>query len=673
MPVLLDYVQRDGRVAEREVRSELEVPLPPLDEVLDAYSLHQRRVQLVEALYETAKRSNARWLTLHRVPLLRPLAVASYSLRRAQLWLSAVLTFLVSFGVAPHSGCGVACWAAESAGFLYTGLAFLLLVDGAAESDDIFALFYPSSWLRLLGGAPTPMLRQLALLGVSLGALISHPYFFLLTCLDLLPAIPRCRGLLRPLSKAAPPVLAIAALAAALALPAAAAARATGAIGECAAGDAAACAVQALAILAPATTRGAAAAGSSAASSAAKAVAPAGGRGDSDRGGDVRDDSTTLSTITSASASEDAAVEAASNLGANTLSQLGPLLLLALGALLLQLGVAILVDALADQRSRTLATHEYASEHCLVCGASRAELDKLGVRGFELHVRKTHNPEAYARLLADAASRKPAQRTDDDRWLIDCAERRDPDFLPTAGREYYDGPGASPGSIGSLAALGGGSAGAAGGHGVGVGWRPAGWEPGSESALGWKLSSEPTNAQLRAAVEQLAVEGARCAAELRKLGRQDGANAAAGGSGNGTMQPLAALSVPPPAAAAARIPEGGSSKEWAAFAERLSALERASRLQAEQTGHATREASRVATELHHRFATAHDTASAVSDLTRLVTASSATIERVIDEVDALRTACGLTVTRVAAPAPAPAGSSRRRELSLGANRTTFNA
>jgi len=656
MPILVDFVQRDGRIGERELRSDLETRLPPLDEVVDAYSSHQRRSQLVEALYTTAKRSHARWLSLYRVPLLRPLSSSAPSLRRAQLALAAGLTLLVSLGVAPHSGCGIACWAAESLGFLYAGLTALLFVDGAAESEDVCALLRPTSWLQLLGGAPTPMLRQLALLAVAAGALIVHPYFFLLAFLDLLPAIPRCRAILQPLAKAAPPVLAIAALAAALALPAAAAARAAGAVGECAAGDAAACAVQALAIVAPATMRSVPAPSSRSSSgggelAAPLAVAQAGTADGEDGTGDGGGRG-----MAGALAEPGDAMSAYAALGGNALSQLGPLALLALGALMLQLGVAVLVDALADARARTLATREYTADHCLVCGASRSELDRLGVKGFELHVRKTHNPEAYARLLADAYKREPAQRTDDDRWLLECAERADPSFLPSAGREYFDGPTAA--SLGSLAALGGG--GVAGS--AGVGWRPMGWEPGAESALGWQLTTEPTSAQLRLAVEQLAIEGARTAAEVRKLSRQDD-DRGSGGSRHASSQ----LPMPPNGSLAGAL-NGAAESEG--FADRLAALERASVLQTEQAAHAAREATRVATELHHRFNTVNDTATEVRELTRLISASSSTVERVKDEVDALRAACGLAPP---APAAAAASNGSRRRDGGGFDRTTFQA
>lgn len=80
--------------------------------------------------------------------------------------------------------------------------------------------------------------------------------------------------------------------------------------------------------------------------------------------------------------------------------------------------------------------------------------------------------------------------------------------------------------------------------------------------------------------------------------------------------------------------------DWAQWVDRLAALERSCMLQAEHTGHATREASRVAGELQARFTTAQETAAAVVQLTRLVQASNATVERVAAEVAAMRgTAC----------------------------------
>ena len=82
-------------------------------------------------------------------------------------------------------------------------------------------LFHQALDSRQLGHAPpadrtrllSPLLQQLALFALGLASLFVHPYFILLSAIDLLPAIPRCRAILTPLAKAAPPVLAIAALA----------------------------------------------------------------------------------------------------------------------------------------------------------------------------------------------------------------------------------------------------------------------------------------------------------------------------------------------------------------------------------------------------------------------------------------------------------------------------
>ena len=95
MPIV-DYVQRDGRVAERELleasagerlgaSSRLEVPLGPIDEWMDGYGAHVRRSQLVEALYATAVRSSARSRALRQMPFLRPATQLAPTCRRTQL------------------------------------------------------------------------------------------------------------------------------------------------------------------------------------------------------------------------------------------------------------------------------------------------------------------------------------------------------------------------------------------------------------------------------------------------------------------------------------------------------------------------------------------------------------------------------------------------------------
>ena len=513
---------------------------------------------------------------LRMLPLLAPVHYLAPAARRGQLLIAAALCALVSLGVAPHAGCGVACWAAEACGGLYAGFAALLILDGALEAASVTVLCAPWRWLDADDALPPPLLRQLALFALGLASLFVHPYFILLSAIDLLPAIPRCRAILTPLAKAAPPVLAIAALAAALALPASAAARAAGAAAECAAGDAVACAVQALATVAPASA-------AALAMPRSVAVDPEGaGDGDGDGAGDGVEGA------------------AASHLG----SQLGPLVLLGLGALLLQLGVAVLVDALADERGRTSVAREYASEHCLVCGASRAALDKLGPHAFSGHVRGVHAPEKYARLLAAVYALPAGERSDDDAWLVQCAQRGDGAFLPSASREYWDPvvpAGAAP-----------------------LGWRPQGWDAGGAAALGWKLEPEPSTAQLRAAVEQLAVDSAKCWAALREQARRSRASDAEGaphadgaGGGGGGGAAVSAF-------------------DWRAVGERLSALERASQQQSDLAARANGEAARLTTEVQMRIGNVQDNSSTIAELIKLVRASCATIDTLKVEVDALR-------------------------------------
>lgn len=608
---MVDFIRRDGRVVERElIYSAADLPLSVAADMLDnldGYSAAVRRAQLVEVLHSCARRSVARATALRSMPALQPVADAAPTARSIQLILSALLCLLVSLEVAPHAGCGTACWAAEALATLYAGVSGVLLLDASLEAGSGFIalLFTPSRWAHVVRLVPAPLVHQAALLALALGGLLVHPYLLLLSAFDLLPAIPRCRALLRPLAKAAPPVLGVCALAAMLALPAVAAARAAGSVNECTAGDAAACAVHALALLSPSRAAPAPA--------GTRRLSEEGEEGEGTAGGGGEDDGGALFNKVAA--------------------QLGPLAMLALGALLLQLGVAVFVDALADQRGRALAVSEYASEHCLVCGCPRAALERTGPRGFTTHVTRTHHPEAYARLLAEALLTPPAQRSDDDHWLLECADGNDASFLPAASREYWE---AHPGGVHGVGAAGG-----VGGVATGaLGWRPPGWEPGGGAALGWQLSPEPSNAQLRAAIEQIAVDGARCWAHVRKTA---GSNAAAPG-GAEALQPHAAAEQHANGMGGEAALRGGgvNSADWSLWVERLAALERSCMLQAEHTGHATREASRVASELQSRFATAKETATAVKELTKLVTSSNSTVERVAAEVAAMRGGRGVS-------------------------------
>ena len=185
----------------------------------------------------------------------------------------------------------------------------------------------------------------------------------------------------------------------------------------------------------------------------------------------------------------------------------------------------------------------------------------------------------------------------------------------------------------------------------------------------WGCESATPSATARALVTLAASASTRrTAAEVRKLSRQDHDR----GSG-GSRDPASSLLHMPPNGSQAWVPNDGAGRpspaESQGFADRLAALERASVLQTEQTAQAAREANRVASELHQRFNTVNDTATEVRELTRLISASSSMVDRVKDEVDALRAACGLAAT----PAPAAVASNGSRRRDGGSDRTTFQA
>ena len=79
--VAVDFVLRDGRVAERELMPHAQnLSLVPIDlGGLDGYSAAQRRSQLVEALWACARRSVAREAGLRDIPVLQPVAAAAGS------------------------------------------------------------------------------------------------------------------------------------------------------------------------------------------------------------------------------------------------------------------------------------------------------------------------------------------------------------------------------------------------------------------------------------------------------------------------------------------------------------------------------------------------------------------------------------------------------------------
>lgn len=634
--VVVEYVRRDGSTGEREVQVYPSRPLlvATLGDQLDGFSVTDRRVQLVAHLFASATRGSVRSQRLRSLPLVYPVAQLAPVASQCQYWVAALLGALICAAAATghdREACGSLCWATRALGVLYASLAGLLVIDAALDTVDLSALCRLSTWCHPTGGAlPLPLLRQLCLLAVSAGALAIHPSLFLLVLLDLLPVIPRCRSLLHALGKASAPVLALAALAMALAVPAAAAARKPTTARECADGDASACALQALALVMPPSMLGLAASLSPSASAGAPADA--------------------APSPASAPASSPAAGSAAASVWmSHALVELGPLSLLAVGALLLQLSVAVLVDALADQRARLLAAREYAQSHCLVCAAERDALEvPHGAAGFDFHTKVQHDPEAYAALIAEAWERLPTQRTDDDLWIVHCAQRADAAFLPHARR----GGGGRGGGGGSLAGA------------TGMGWQPAGWELGHHAD-----APSADAAQLRAAIAKVAEQTEQCWAELRltraaagTAGTAAAGGEAGGGGGGGGARavgseaaPSAAAASAPPVGAASLPPHLQMAPDWAGWADRLAALERTSLMQAERSAHATREAGRVSAEMQQWWSSASETIAAVGDITKLVQESSRALERVAADVSELRAAEG--TPRHEAPAqPVPGAS-----------------
>ena len=93
---VVEFVARDGRLAERQLDPRQHdaaaiaalLPQRDLEEKLDGYSAHVRRVQLVQVLWSTARRSMARSQALRAAPLFAPIANAARSVRFAQLCLA---------------------------------------------------------------------------------------------------------------------------------------------------------------------------------------------------------------------------------------------------------------------------------------------------------------------------------------------------------------------------------------------------------------------------------------------------------------------------------------------------------------------------------------------------------------------------------------------------------
>jgi len=110
----LDFVRRDGQLAAREVHDIFELDsdgslAAALADGLSCASTSARRSQLVVALRTAAVRAVRRDAALRMLPLLAPVHYLAPAARRGQLLIAAALCALVSLGVAPHTGCGVAC------------------------------------------------------------------------------------------------------------------------------------------------------------------------------------------------------------------------------------------------------------------------------------------------------------------------------------------------------------------------------------------------------------------------------------------------------------------------------------------------------------------------------------------------------------------------------------
>ena len=91
------------------------------------------------------------------------------------------------------------------------------------------------------------------------------------------------------------------------------------------------------------------------------------------------------------------------------------LILLVVALLLVQLSVAVLIDALADARERSAAAQADAEHRCFVCGAGRAALQRGHSRGFAHHVRHVHSPLDYFALVLHLRAAPRARRAE---WRV---------------------------------------------------------------------------------------------------------------------------------------------------------------------------------------------------------------------------------------------------------------
>ena len=338
------------------------------------------------------------------------------------------------------------------------------------------------------------------------------------------------------------------------------------------------------------------------------------------------------------------------------------LVLLVVALLLVQLSVAVLIDALADARERSAAAQADAEHRCFVCGAGRAALQRGHSRGFAHHIRHVHSPLDYFALVLHLRAAPRARRAEQrvrhaeasalatatgaaeplaaeaeldaeaDAWVRDCVDRGDPAFFPTA--EASD------------AVIGGGGGGKDDDDGLTA------------------LPAEPSAAELRGAVQHLGAEGAACWEEVRRLrrvidrgGGGDGEDGGGGGGGGGGRADAVRESELERAAQARQLVRaaersarecaelraelsalaGGVQslearlgvQEWGEWASRLDTLERAAAKQTELTTATAADVGAVAAELERAAALQPQTADlsgALRELSTLVYKSQATVE-----------------------------------------------
>ena len=209
---------------------------------LDAPSLHEAREQFVVAGTALVRRVRLlqaigrRWPLLG-YPVLGPFARHSDAMRQCQLFLGGAIAVTAAVAVLPPGwqtpgrSCdhGALCWAIDALGLVYVVLAAaLLLVEAALLALYALGGGGAGGGAGGAGGAGRrlglllPALRQAVLMLVAVAALAAHPYLFALLAIDVVPSLPGCRALLRPLLLRLPALAALGTLAAAALLAAAA-------------------------------------------------------------------------------------------------------------------------------------------------------------------------------------------------------------------------------------------------------------------------------------------------------------------------------------------------------------------------------------------------------------------------------------------------------------------